>query len=129
MLRETGASNGKGFTLIELMIVIVIIGVLSAIAIPNYLSYRKKGMDESAMSSAKAFYSLMIADFTITGRTAAYSIAQPPVGFEQNSNLTYGAGGITISDAGNGTGGITFQHQQSNTAYTLNGNDGAVSGI
>lgn len=45
--------NQKGFTLIELMIVIAIIGILAAIAIPQFASYRAKSYNSASVSDIR----------------------------------------------------------------------------
>jgi type IV pilus assembly protein PilA len=103
MLRKL-TNNKKGFTLIELMIVIAIIGILAAIAIPNFISYRNKSYCSQAESDARGAASA-IADYFSEPDHTSLPATTDLSGFLPKNG--WGATGVSFTGDPNGTIVIT----------------------
>ncbi|MBI1949161.1 MAG: prepilin-type N-terminal cleavage/methylation domain-containing protein [Deltaproteobacteria bacterium] len=68
----------KGFTLIELMIVVAIIGILAAIAIPNFVKFQCRSKQSEAKGNLKALY---VAEEAYRGEFDTYLATGSAIGF------------------------------------------------
>ena len=81
----------RGFTLVELLVVIIIIGILAGIAIPVFLNQRQKGYDTQAKSDLRnmaSFEEIYLNDFNSYGNVSDIQTSEPTMHVSKGVTLT-----------------------------------------
>lgn len=123
--KRSGNILEKGFTLVELMIVIVIVGILSAVALPNFLNQSEKAKATEAQTAISAAFKNAQALYIEEGATgmtntcATYDLANLASKWNFTCTWTAASNSLAISAAGQGA----------NTGLTVVGSVDVVTGV
>ena len=124
MLSKLHMRNEKGFTLIELMIVIAIIGILAAIAIPQFSAYRVRSYNSAANADLRNAATAQEAYFV-----DAQSYAEAWTRITGSSYGLYLSQNVSMNVAGATTSGYSMDtyHTSGDKTWSISGPGGSIT--